>query len=749
MNELKDAPMSSTSTSSLRRAPTAPDATSPVSSEVPVTHAGAPHGPHGGRGKKKKLFEGPIVKRAIIDSFIKLDPRHQVKNPVMFVVEVGSLFTTALFVQALGGHGEASPWFILAVCLCLWFTVLFANFAEAMAEGRGKAQADALRGARKDTPAKKLDVARRDAPVTIVSSATLRKGDIVLIEAGDDIPCDGEILEGVASVNEAAITGESAPVIREAGGDRSAVVAGTRVLSDWIVVKVAADPGETFLDRMISMVEGAKRQKTPNEIALNILLAALTIVFLLATVTLLPFSIFSVKAAGSGQPVTITVLLALLVCLIPTTIGGLLSAIGIAGMDRMIQANVIATSGRAVEAAGDVDVLLLDKTGTITLGNRQATAFHPAPGVTEQELADAAQLSSLADETPEGRSIVVLAKERFQIRERNLGELGAAFVPFTAQTRMSGVNVCDVSGAERELRKGASDAIEKFVRAKGGAFAEAVRAKVSEIAKKGGTPLVVAEAITGATLLMPARVLGVIELKDIVKGGIKERFAELRRMGIKTVMITGDNVLTAAAIAAEAGVDDYLAEATPEAKLTLIREQQAGGRLVAMTGDGTNDAPALAQADVAVAMNSGTQAAKEAGNMVDLDSNPTKLIEIVEIGKQMLMTRGALTTFSIANDIAKYFAIIPAAFAVTYPTLDRLNVMRLTTPQSAILSAVIFNALVIVFLIPLALRGIAYRPIGAAALLQRNLLVYGLGGIVVPFVGIKLIDMVLALLHLT
>ncbi|HVH44378.1 MAG TPA: potassium-transporting ATPase subunit KdpB, partial [Labilithrix sp.] len=613
--------------------------------------------------EQRKLFEGAIVKRAITDAFIKLDPRHQVKNPVMFVVEVGSAFTTVLFVQALVGKGEAPPGFILAVSLWLWFTVLFANFAEAMAEGRGKAQADALRGSRKDTPAKKLteDWHAGSAPTPIdrpalafetVSSMTLRKGDVVLIEAGDDIPCDGEILEGVASVNESAITGESAPVIREAGGDRSAVVAGTRVLSDWIVVRVAADPGETFLDRMISMVEGAKRQKTPNEIALNILLAALTIVFLLATVTLLPFSVYSVKAAGSGQPVTITVLLALLVCLIPTTIGGLLSAIGIAGMDRMIQANVIATSGRAVEAAGDVDVLLLDKTGTITLGNRQATALHPAPGVSERDLADAAQLSSLADETPEGRSVVVLAKDKFSIRERKIRDLGAVFVPFTAQTRMSGVNV-----DEREFRKGASDAISAYVRSKGGHYPDVVQKKVEDVAKKGATPLVVAEG---------ARVLGIIELKDIVKGGIKERFAELRRMGIKTVMITGDNPLTAAAIAAESGVDDYLAEATPEAKLKLIREHQAGGRLVAMTGDGTNDAPALAQADVAVAMNSGTQAAKEAGNMVDLDSNPTKLIEIVEIGKQLLITRGALTTFSIANDVAKYFAILPAVFASTY-----------------------------------------------------------------------------------
>jgi len=691
------------------------------------------------RRPPRKLFEGAIVRRAAVAALLKLDPRHQLKNPVMFVVEVGSLLTTLLFVQALVGKGEAPAGFILAISLWLWFTVLFANFAEAMAEGRGKAQADALRMARKDTPAKQLAEPRRDAPVSAVSSASLRRGDFVLVEADDDVPCDGEIVEGVASVNEAAITGESAPVIREAGGDRSAVVAGTRVLSDWIVVRVAADPGETFLDRMISMVEGAKRQKTPNEIALDILLAALTIVFLLATVTLLPFSIFSVKAAGSGQPVTVTVLVALLVCLIPTTIGGLLSAIGIAGMDRMIQANVIATSGRAVEAAGDVDVLLLDKTGTITLGNRQATRFHPAPGVTERELADAGQLASLADETPEGRSIVALARERFDIRERSIRELGAVFVPFTAQTRMSGVDV-----DERELRKGATDAVEAYAQRKGGSLPDAVRATTEQIARAGATPLVV----VSSERTSPVRVLGVVELKDVVKGGIKERFAELRRMGIKTVMVTGDNPLTAAAIAAEAGVDDFLAEATPEAKLALIREHQTGGRLVAMTGDGTNDAPALAQADVAVAMSSGTQAAKEAGNMVDLDSNPTKLIEIVEIGKQLLMTRGALTTFSISNDIAKYFAIIPAAFSVTYPQLDRLNVMHLATPQSAIMSAVIFNALVIVFLIPLALRGIAYKPIGAGALLQRNLLVYGLGGVVVPFVGIKVIDVILASLRL-
>ena len=682
----------------------------------------------------RQLFEGPIVKRAVGEAFRKLDPRHQFRNPVMFVVEVGSVFTSGLFLQALLGKGEAPAGFILAVSLWLWFTVLFANFAEAMAEGRGKAQADSLRKARRDVSAKKLAEGKRDAAQTIVTSSELRKGDFLLVEAGDDVPVDGEIVEGVASVNEAAITGESAPVIRESGGDRSAVTGGTQVLSDWIVVRVTADPGHTFLDRMIAMVEGAKRKKTPNEIALDILLAALTIIFLLAVVTLLPFSLFSVKQAGQGQPVTITVLVALLVCLIPTTIGGLLSAIGIAGMDRMIQANVIATSGRAVEAAGDVDVLLLDKTGTITLGNRQAVKFHPAPGVTERELADAAQLASLPDETPEGRSIVVLAKEQFQIRERSIRELGAVFVPFTAQTRMSGVNV-----DERELRKGATDAIDRFVAASGGAFPDEVRAVVKEVSKKGATPLVVADG---------KQVFGVVELKDIVKGGIKERFAELRRMGIKTIMITGDNALTAAAIAAEAGVDDFLAEATPEAKLKLIRDHQAGGRLVAMTGDGTNDAPALAQADVAVAMNTGTQAAKEAGNMVDLDSNPTKLIEIVAIGKQMLMTRGALTTFSIANDIAKYFAIIPAAFAVTYPALAALNVMHLATPASAILSAVIFNALVIVVLIPVALRGIAYRAAPAADLLRRNLLVYGVGGVIVPFAGIKLIDLLLVVLHL-
>jgi len=680
--------------------------------------------------RKTSLFDPKIVRAAIKDSFRKLSPRTMVRNPVMFVVYVGSLLTTGLTVQALfSGHGEAPAGFILAVALWLWFTVLFANFAEAMAEGRGKAQAAALRQTRRTTLAKKLAQPRFDAPRSEVASTDLRKGDFVLVEAGDTIPGDGEVVEGVASVNEAAVTGESAPVIRESGGDRSSVTGGTQVLSDWLVVRIIANPGETFLDRMISLVEGAKRQKTPNEIALSILLAGLTLVFLMATVTLLPFSLYSVTAAGHGTPVTVTVLTALLVCLIPTTIGGLLSAIGIAGMDRMIQANVIATSGRAVEAAGDVDVLLLDKTGTITLGNRQATEFLPADGVPERELADAAQLSSLADETPEGRSIVVLAKERYQIRERDIHALGARFVPFTAQTRMSGV---DLDG--QQIRKGAADAVEAFVAAKGGAFPADVRNKVETIAKSGGTPLAVAAG---------SRVLGVIHLKDIVKGGIRERFAELRAMGIKTVMITGDNPLTAAAIAAEAGVDDFLAQATPEAKLKLIRDYQAGGRLVAMTGDGTNDAPALAQADVAVAMNSGTQAAKEAANLVDLDSNPTKLIEAVEIGKQLLITRGTLTTFSIANDVAKYFAIIPAAFATTYPVLNRINLMHLASPNSAILSAVIFNALIIIVLIPLALKGVKFRRHTASRLLRDNLLIYGLGGVIVPFLGIKLIDLIL------
>ena len=687
-----------------------------------------------GTVKERSLFDTTIVRQAIVDSFRKLTPRRQVRNPVMFVVYVGSILTTLLWVQALIGKGEAPGWFIFWVSVWLWFTVLFANFAEAMAEGRGKAQAASLRKARRDLQAKRLSRPDRIARYEIVSASSLRKGEHVLVEAGDFIPADGTVVEGVASVNESAITGESAPVIRESGGDRSSVTGGTQVLSDWLIVAVTADPGEAFLDRMISLVEGAKRQKTPNEIALDILLAAMTIIFLLATATLLPFSLYSVGAAGQGTPVTVTVLVALLVCLIPTTIGALLSAIGIAGMDRMIQKNVIAMSGRAVEAAGDVDVLLLDKTGTITLGNRQATAFFPADGVTESTLADAAQLASLADETPEGRSIVVLAKEKYQIREREVEKMGATFVTFTAQTRMSGVNL---NG--RQIRKGAADAIEAHVKRLGGTVSAGVRGTVDRIAKEGATPLVVADGDS---------VLGVIQLKDIVKGGIKERFTELRRMGIKTVMITGDNPLTAAAIAAEAGVDEFLAEATPETKLKLIRDTQAQGRLVAMTGDGTNDAPALAQADVAVAMNTGTQAAKEAGNMIDLDSNPTKLLEVVETGKQMLMTRGALTTFSIANDVAKYFAIIPAAFATTYPVLETLNIMHLATPQSAILSAVIFNALIIIALIPLALKGVRYQAIGAAAVLRRHVWIYGVGGIIIPFPGIKLVDMILVALHL-
>jgi K+-transporting ATPase ATPase B chain len=684
--------------------------------------------------RARSLFEAAIVKQAILDSFGKLGFRRQARNPVMFVVYVGSILTTLLWLQALVGRGEAPAWFIFWVSVWLWFTVLFANFAEAMAEGRGKAQAAALRSARRDLQAKRVPRADRAARFETVSASALGKGDLVLVEANDFIPADGSVVQGIASVNEAAITGESAPVIREAGGDRSAVTGGTQVLSDWIIVEVTANPGEAFLDRMIALVEGAKRQKTPNEVALDILLAALTIIFLLATATLLPYSIYSVGAAGQGAPVTVTVLVALLVCLIPTTIGALLSAIGIAGMDRMIQKNVIAMSGRAVEAAGDVDVLLLDKTGTITLGNRQATAFVPAPGVTESALADAAQLASLADETPEGRSIVVLVKERYQIREREIEKLGATFVPFTAQTRMSGVNL---NG--RQVRKGAAEAIESHIKQLGGTFPPEVRLSVDSIAKAGATPLVVCD---------DAKVLGTIQLKDIVKGGIRERFAQLRRMGIKTIMITGDNPLTAAAISAEAGVDDFLAQATPEAKLKLIRDVQGQGRLVAMTGDGTNDAPALAQADVAVAMNTGTQAAKEAGNMIDLDSNPTKLLEVVETGKQMLMTRGALTTFSIANDVAKYFAIIPAAFASTYPALAALNVMGLATPESAILSAVIFNALIIVALIPLALKGVRYRSLGAAAVLRRHLWVYGVGGIIIPFPGIKIIDMILVALGL-
>jgi potassium-transporting ATPase ATP-binding subunit len=707
------------------------------------------------RAKARPMFDPPIVRRATVDAFLKLNPRLQIRNPVMFIVEIGAALTTVLFISALLGQGEAaqtalsagstaeyaaelsrqSAGFILIISIWLWFTVLFANFAEAMAEGRGKAQADTLRKSRRDVTAKKLSEPQRDASVSQVPASALRKDDVVLVEVNDIIPGDGEAIEGVASVDESAITGESAPVIRESGGDRSAVTGGTRVLSDWLIVRITANPGEAFLDRIISMVEGAKRQKTPNEIALSILLSVFTIIFLVVTATLLPYSIYAVNGSGHGAPITVTVLVALLVCLIPTTIGGLLSAIGIAGMDRMIQANVIAMSGRAVEAAGDVDVLLLDKTGTITLGNRQATDFIPAQGTTIEQLADSAQISSLADETPEGRSIVVLAKEKFNIRERKIHELGATFIPFTAQTRMSGV---DLDG--RHIRKGAADAVKHYVEEQGGQFPQTVQTAVDDIARKGATPLVVADN---------QRVLGVIQLKDIVKGGIKERFGELRQMGIKTVMITGDNALTAAAIAAEAGVDDFLPQATPEAKLKLIREHQEGGRLVAMTGDGTNDAPALAQADVAVAMNTGTQAAKEAGNMVDLDSNPTKLIEVVEIGKQLLMTRGALTTFSIANDVSKYFAIIPAAFASTYPQLKALNIMGLATPNSAIASAVIFNAIIIIFLIPLALRGVRYRPIGASALLRNNLFVYGLGGLIAPFIGIKIIDLLLVALHLT
>jgi K+-transporting ATPase ATPase B chain len=664
------------------------------------------------------VWEWKIVRRAIWDAFLKLNPRKMMGDPVMFVVEIGSVITTLLLFKGGTGFG-----FNLQITLWLWFTVLFANFAEAMAEGRGKAQADTLRRARSETMANRLlqgtgNVTER------VPSGKLRAGDLVLVSAGELIPSDGEILEGVASVDESAITGESAPVIREAGGDRSAVTGGTRVLSDQIKVKITSNPGETFLDRMIALVEGAERQKTPNEIALNILLAGLTIIFLLAVVTLQPFAIYS------GSPQTVFVLVSLLVCLIPTTIGGLLSAIGIAGMDRLVQHNVLAMSGRSVEAAGDVNTLLLDKTGTITLGNRQAARFIPAPGVTEQELADAAQLSSLADETPEGRSIVVLAKERYALRGRELGSHDAHFVPFTAQTRMSGL---DLNGFE--IRKGASDAVTNYISQNGRSMPIEVKNEVERIARAGGTPLVVAEKRRGA--------LGVIELKDVVKGGIKERFSHLRAMGIKTVMITGDNPLTAAAIAREAGVDDFLAQATPKDKMDLIKKEQAEGKLVAMTGDGTNDAPALAQADVGVAMNTGTQAAKEAGNMVDLDSNPTKLIEIVEIGKQLLMTRGALTTFSIANDVAKYFAIIPAMFAGTFPVLNALNIMRLQTPQSAILSAVIFNALIIIALVPLALRGVKYRPMGAAVLLRNNLWIYGVGGVIIPFIGIKLIDLII------
>jgi K+-transporting ATPase ATPase B chain len=681
--------------------------------------------------------------RAVLDSFRKLNPRVQLRNPVMFIVEVGSLLTTGLWIQTLLGKGDSQSGFIGAVAIWLWFTVLFANFSEALAEGRGKAQAEALRKTRQDTSAKKLPATNssgiRPTNFKMTPSTQLRQGDKYLVEAGDIIPADGEVVDGIASVDESAVTGESAPVIRESGGDRSAVTGGTRILSDWLVIQVTANPGEGFLDRMINLVEGAKRQKTPNEIALNILLAAFTIIFLGVCITLLPFSIYSVKTAGAGQPITITVLIALLICLIPTTIGGLLSAIGIAGMDRLIQRNVIALSGRAIEAAGDVDVLLLDKTGTITLGNREAVEFIPVGGTSPQDLADSAQLASLADETPEGRSIVVLAKEKYGLRGRTVSPsesmpLGMHFIPFTAQTRMSGVSFDHTT-----IYKGAPDTMFEHIKNSGDQIPNDIYQSVDDIARNGGTPLVVTRNDTA---------LGVIHLKDIVKGGLKERFIQLRKMGIKTVMITGDNPLTAAAIAAEAGVDDFLAQATPEKKLTLIREYQAGGRLVAMTGDGTNDAPALAQADVAVAMNTGTQPAREAANMIDLDSNPTKLIEIVEIGKQLLMTRGSLTTFSIANDVSKYFAIIPAAFALTYPQLGVLNIMHLATPQSAILSAVIFNAIIIILLIPLALKGVPYRAVGAARLLRDNLLIYGLGGLIVPFIGIKVIDMLLNVIGL-
>ena len=675
------------------------------------------------QGSKKPMWDRRILTTAIVESIRKLDPRTMMRNPVMFVVEIGSVLTSVLVARDMLAH-QVNIKFDLQITFWLWFTVLFANFAEAMAEGRGKAQAETLRKSKSETIAHR----QVDGRIEEVPSSQLRSGDVVLVIAGQLIPGDGDVIEGVASVDESAITGESAPVIRESGGDRSAVTGGTRVLSDRLRIQITSNPGETFLDRMIALVEGAERQKTPNEIALNILLAGLTLIFLLAVITLQPFAVYS------GAPQSVFVLVSLLVCLIPTTIGGLLSAIGIAGMDRLVQHNVLAMSGRAVEAAGDINTLLLDKTGTITLGNREATEFVPAPGVSKDQLADAAQLSSLADETPEGRSIVVLAKERYGLRGREIAPTHAEFLPFSAITRMSGVNLDG-----RIIRKGSVDAIAKFLQEAGSELPPDVRGAVETIARAGGTPLVVAENKTA---------LGVIHLKDIVKGGIKERFAQLRSMGIRTVMITGDNPLTAAAIAREAGVDDFLAEAKPKDKMDLIRREQDGGKLVAMTGDGTNDAPALAQADVGVAMNTGTQAAKEAGNMIDLDSNPTKLIEIVEIGKQLLMTRGALTTFSIANDVAKYFAIIPAMFAVAFPVLNLLNIMHLQTPQSAILSAVIFNALIIVFLIPLALRGVGYRAMSAEALLRRNLLIYGLGGLVAPFFGIKLIDMLVTALHL-
>lgn len=677
---------------------------------------------------KISLWDKSILKSAIGNAFRKLSLRHQIRNPVIFTVYIGSLLTSGLFIHSIFLPSEVPCYFIFIISICLWFTVIFANFAEAIAEGRGKAQALALRKVRRDIQAKKISDVSKKSKIKLTPSGNLRKGDLVLIEAGDFVPSDGEVIEGVASVNESAITGESAPVIRESGGDRNSVTGGTQVISDWIIVRITANPGETFIDEMISLVEGASRQKTPNELALTILLAALTLVFLFVCASSLPYTIYGAAITG-GQIASFTVLIALFVCLAPTTIGGLLSAIGIAGMDRMIQANVIALSGRAIEAAGDIDILILDKTGTITLGNRQATELIPAHGVPIQTLADAAQLASLADETPEGRSIVILVKEKYGLRGRDIQGLGATFLPFTAQTRISGANL-----PGRQIRKGAVQAIENYIETLGGKFPYSIKKDIETISRKGGTPLVVAE---GATIL------GIVHLKDIVKGGIRERFAELRRMGIKTIMVTGDNQLTAAAIAAEAGVDDFLADATPEDKLKLIRRYQAEGHLVAMTGDGTNDAPALAQADVAVAMNTGTQTAKEAGNLVDLDSNPTKILEVIQIGKQLLMTRGALTTFSISNDIAKYFAIIPAAFASTYPVLNTLNIMKLASPKSAILSAVIFNALIIVLLIPLALRGVKYHAVPAEQLLRINLFIYGLGGLIIPFIGIKLIDLIL------
>ena len=685
--------------------------------------------------KTKSAFaDKKMLGRAIKDSFVKLSPKTQVQNPVMLLVYISAILTTGLWIVSLFGLKDASSGYTLAIAVILWFTCIFANFAEAIAEGRGKAQADALRASKKDVEAHKIPSADKKEQITAVSSATLKKGDIVIVKAGEQIPGDGEVIEGAASVDESAITGESAPVIREAGGDRSAVTGGTTVLSDWIVVQITNEAGESFLDKMIAMVEGAARKKTPNEIALQIFLVALSIIFILVTMSLYTYSVFSAKQAGIENPTSITTLVALLVCLAPTTIGALLSAIGIAGMSRLNQANVLAMSGRAIEAAGDVDILMLDKTGTITLGNRKASAFIPVDGVSEEELADAAQLSSLADETPEGRSVVILAKEKFGIRGRELSEKNMTFIPFTAKTRMSGV---DYDG--NEIRKGAADTMQKYVTENGGVYSAECERIVKDIANTGGTPLVVAKN---------HKILGVIHLKDIIKQGVKEKFADLRKMGIKTIMITGDNPMTAAAIAAEAGVDDFLAEATPEGKLQMIRDFQSKGHLVAMTGDGTNDAPALAQADVAVAMNTGTQAAKEAGNMVDLDSSPTKLIDIVRIGKQLLMTRGSLTTFSIANDIAKYFAIIPALFMGLYPGLSALNIMGLHSPQSAVLSAIIYNALIIIALIPLALKGVKYREVPAGKLLSRNLLIYGLGGLIAPFIFVKLIDMLLVVLGL-